>query len=74
MPESGGFRLLERLREDPAAARLPVVALTGFVSPFDREAILAAGFRAHLAKPIEQGALAAALEEIFPDGVVRRER
>lgn len=73
MPESGGFRLLERLREDLAAARLPVVALTGFVSPFDREAILA-GFRAHLAKPIEQGALAAALEEIFPDGVVRRER
>jgi CheY-like chemotaxis protein len=70
MPETDGFWLLERLRADEATARLPVVALTGYVSPFDRESILAAGFRAHLAKPIEPRALAAALEGIFSDPIV----
>jgi len=52
MPEADGYALMERLRargdRRPAAA----VALTAYASPEDAARALAAGFRAHLAKPV----------------------
>jgi CheY-like chemotaxis protein len=54
MPEADGFALVEELRarvdrRRPAA----VVALTAYASPDDAARALAAGFQAHLAKPID---------------------
>jgi signal transduction histidine kinase/ActR/RegA family two-component response regulator len=65
MPDSDGFDLLRRLRAEAAPAALPVVALTGFASPQDRDAALGAGFAAHIPKPVEPASLAAALEELL---------
>ena len=42
-----------RLREDPTGRRLRVVALTGYGLPEDRERALAAGFDAHVVKPVD---------------------
>jgi CheY-like chemotaxis protein len=53
MPVADGFTMLRMLRADPQLARTPVVALTAFNMPGDREAVLAAGFNGYLSKPID---------------------
>ncbi len=58
MPNEDGYSLAERLRRDgDGLATVPVVAVTGFASPQDRERALRAGFSEHLAKPVEPGRL-----------------
>lgn len=53
MPEVDGYSLLRALRQGPAAAcKCPLVALSAFAAPEDRERALAAGFTAYAAKPI----------------------
>lgn len=63
LPEADGFEFLKRVREETLLAAAPVIALTGYATTIDREAVLGAGFAAHLAKPIEPRALVAALDD-----------
>jgi len=51
MPCQDGYALLERLHARGVTA--PVVAVSGFATPEDRERALAAGFSAHVAKPVD---------------------
>ena len=48
-----GYELASRLRADPALSKLRLVAVTGYGHPEDRSRALAAGFDAHLVKPVE---------------------
>jgi CheY-like chemotaxis protein/anti-sigma regulatory factor (Ser/Thr protein kinase) len=61
MPEVDGFELLRRLNRLDAlrGTKIPVIALTAFARGEDRARALAAGFRAHLTKPIEPAELVA---------------
>jgi PAS domain S-box-containing protein len=59
MPDEDGYALLGRMRAlDGAAARIPIVALTGFVGPDQRARMLDYGFDAFIAKPFAPEALA----------------
>jgi signal transduction histidine kinase len=70
MPGEDGFALMARLRS--LGRTIPAIAVTGFASPADRERTRAAGFRQHLAKPIDHDQLVAAIVELAarrsPDG------
>ena len=59
MPEEDGFSFLRKLRaiEQKYNWHLPVVALTAFAGAEDRNRIMAAGFSAHLSKPIDASML-----------------
>jgi signal transduction histidine kinase/ActR/RegA family two-component response regulator len=48
-----GLTLIRKIRRLPGGADVPAVALTAFVRAEDRDAALAAGFDAHVTKPIE---------------------
>lgn len=63
MPEMDGLTLMRTVRQQPATARLPAVALTAFAMLPDRQAGLAAGFQRYVAKPIEVRGLATAILE-----------
>jgi len=52
MPEVDGYTLLERLRGVPGLEGVPAIALTGYASEDDRARALAAGFAAHIPKPV----------------------
>ena len=55
MPERDGFDLIRALRNfpNPRVRSAPALAVTAFVRDEDRERILAAGFDAHVSKPVE---------------------
>jgi signal transduction histidine kinase len=62
MPEEDGYALIRQVRALPGdVAEIPALALTAYASDGDRRRALAAGFAMHLAKPVEPGALAAAV-------------
>jgi PAS domain S-box-containing protein len=58
LPRIDGYELIRRLRSLPHLREVPAVALTGYAGPKDAEAALAAGFDAHVPKPVEPSALA----------------
>ncbi|MGH7267031.1 MAG: response regulator [Candidatus Rokuibacteriota bacterium] len=61
MPVMDGFGFLERVRQDPRLAHLPVIATTALGSRADRSRTRRAGFAGHAVKPIEADALVARL-------------
>ena len=70
LPGISGIDALKILRDDPATAHIPVVALSANAMPRDIEKGLAAGFLSYLTKPIKvkefMEALDAALESVQP--------
>ena len=53
LPGRDGLWLLDQIRALATVARVPVVALTGRVMPAEILRIRAAGFDAHLVKPVD---------------------
>ena len=66
MPEEDGHAFIRQVRRLPEAAggRTPALALTAYASLEDRRQALAAGFNAHLAKPVDPPALIASLLDL----------
>ena len=63
MPEIDGYELLRqiRAREAPEGPATPTIALTAFARDEDRGRVLAAGFEAHVTKPVEAADLIASV-------------
>ena len=56
--------MAERLRADPRLSSTILVALSGYATAEDRTRSAAAGFDAHLAKPVDMEALLGMLETL----------
>ena len=54
LPDIDGIAAFKMIRKDPRMQYIPVIALTASAMTCDREAILAHGFDAFIAKPIEE--------------------
>ena len=63
LPGIDGYAVARRLRDDPTGRGLRLVALTGYGLPEDRERALAAGFDAHVVKPVDLEKLRTILAE-----------
>ena len=61
MPVLDGLSATRRLRQEPAFATLPIIAMTANVSDADRQRCLQAGMNDHLGKPIDPHQLRDAL-------------
>jgi CheY-like chemotaxis protein len=62
MPEMDGIETARHLRALPEGKKIFLVALTGWGQEKDRHRTKAAGFDAHLVKPVDNAALAEVLE------------
>jgi ATP-binding cassette subfamily B protein len=71
MPEEDGYAVLHKVREweveqgIPASEQIPAIALTAFGRSEDRLRALAAGFRMHVAKPVEPLELAIVVSNVI---------
>ncbi len=63
LPVMDGFELATQFGVHPQLRRTRLIALTGYGQPEDRERSRAAGFAAHLVKPVESATLQAALQD-----------
>ena len=61
LPGMDGYELLAAIRTKRPAAACPAVAVSAYARLDDRSRALAAGFQAHVAKPIEPPALVSIL-------------
>ena len=57
MPEMDGFHMIEKLRQIAGYQDVPAIALSGYASQKDAKAALAAGFSAHVSKPVDPAEL-----------------
>jgi CheY-like chemotaxis protein len=65
MPGQDGYEFLRQLRrEGNHRHRIRALALTALSSPEDRRRAFEAGYRLHLAKPVNPNALAQAVAEL----------
>ncbi len=66
MPGQDGYELMRRIRALPPGrgGRVPAIALTAYAAPEDRDRALSAGFKAHLAKPVDPAVLVAAVVDL----------
>jgi CheY-like chemotaxis protein len=64
MPGMDGLTLVQRLRADLRWRRLPIVALTAYGEHRDYFSTLAAGFDAHLVKPVDLEAMVAVIRRL----------
>ncbi len=65
MPVLDGFSTLRQIRDTPALASLPVLAVTAYAMRGDQEKALQAGFDGYLSKPINSSSLDAELERVW---------
>ena len=66
MPDEDGLSLIKKVRALGAApaARIPAIALTGYVRDTDRSRTEEAGFQMHVAKPVDPAALVLAVAKL----------
>mgnify|MGYP001077224883 CR=1 FL=1 len=66
MPGEDGYALIRRVRALPSTiGEIPAVALTAYTDPQSVQEAFAAGFDAHLGKPLEPHVLADALTKVL---------
>lgn len=53
LPEQDGYAIAGEMRRHAPLARIPIVAVTSYAMPGDRERILAAGATGYIEKPID---------------------
>ncbi len=65
MPHVNGLEATRRLRADPRFASVPIIALTAFAMPGDRERCLEAGMGEYLSKPVKLKELKQMIEKFL---------
>ncbi len=65
MPDLDGFEAIERIRQIPACAAIPIVALTALAMPGDRQKCLDAGADRYVTKPVKLGQLVSTIETLL---------
>lgn len=65
MPEIDGFEMIKRLRQVAAFKDVPAIALSGYASQKDAKTAIAAGFDAHVSKPVDPKELLMLVEELL---------
>ena len=65
MPGMDGFQVCKRIKTDPNASHIKILAITGFDTDENRKRILQAGADGYLAKPMKKRTLLQKIEKIL---------
>jgi PAS domain S-box-containing protein len=67
MPEMDGYMLIRQVRQlaPDQGGRIPAIALTAYAGDTNQQQVIAAGFQAHLSKPIDPNVLVHAIAHLI---------
>ena len=65
LPKMNGYEVARQLRSDPALVSIPIVAITSYAMPGDREKALEAGCNGYIKKPIDPDTFIAEIESFL---------
>jgi len=68
LPEMDGMEACRIIRKDPHLSYIPIIALTAFAMPGDKEKILASGFDEYMAKPFNYRDFLKLVERLLNSG------
>lgn len=63
LPGMDGLALARRLKSDPATRAIPIVAVTAYPERFPRQAMLDAGCKSFIVKPVDTRNLSSQIEQ-----------
>lgn len=66
LPEISGYEVAGKLRKNHFLGSVPIIAVTSYAMPGDREQILAAGATGYVEKPINPDTFVSQLQEYLP--------
>ena len=66
MPVMSGYQVVQALLDYPQWRKVPIIAVTAFSMPGDRDKTLAAGFDEHISKPIAPRHFVEQIEAFLP--------
>jgi two-component system, cell cycle response regulator DivK len=65
LPVMDGYAVARNLRQNPVLADTPIVAVTSYAMPGDREKVMEAGCNGYIEKPIDPDTFVATVEQHF---------
>jgi PAS domain S-box-containing protein len=65
MPKMDGRETTRRIRQDPRFGQLPIIAMTAYATPEELASFIELGMNDTLIKPIEEGPLLAAIDQLL---------
>ncbi len=65
LPGMSGITAFRQIRDDPATATIPVIAVTASAMTHDRTTIMAAGFEGYQSKPLDVKAFVEAVRQML---------
>ena len=68
LPIMDGYTVARNLRANPELQGTPIVSLTSYAMPGDREKAIEAGCRGYIEKPINPATFVAQIEQYLPAG------
>jgi CheY-like chemotaxis protein len=68
LPDHDGIELIKMVRTRASAKAMPAIALTAYASRQDAAKAIAAGFDAHVAKPVQPGTLGTTVARLIASG------
>jgi CheY-like chemotaxis protein len=68
LPGMDGYAVAEALRKHPSCAEVPIIAVTSYAMPGDREKALASGCTGYIEKPINPDTFIEEVEQYLPGG------
>lgn len=67
LPTMSGHEVARRLQANPAVASIPIVAVTSYAMPGDREMVMASGCTGYIEKPINPDTFVNEIQQYVPD-------
>jgi CheY-like chemotaxis protein len=64
MPHTDGYSLIRHIRQLPQGQNIPAIALTAYAGEIDQQRSFDAGFKKHIAKPVNISELLLAIAEL----------
>jgi two-component system cell cycle response regulator DivK len=65
MPEMDGYEVATALKKDPVLARIPIVGVSSFAMPGDRDRAMRTGFAGYIEKPVDPERFAQSVMEFL---------